>query len=332
MTRARYDLLGLGNAIVDIISQVPDGFLARHSMAKGSMTLIAEAPAEELLDAMGATVTVAGGSAANTVIGAASFGCSASFIGRVRKDKLGELFAEGVRAAGVDFPVAHATEGPTTGRCFILVTPDGQRTMNTYLGACQDLSEDDVEPATVAASKVVYLEGYLWDPPGAKAAFLKAARIAHASGNRVALSLSDAFCVGRHRDEFLGLIRDGTVDVLFANETEVASLYEKRFEPALEELRKERVLAAVTRAENGCIVAAQGATTEVPAAPVARVVDTTGAGDLFAAGFVTGLVRDLDHAACARLGALAAAEIIQHLGARPKVDLRGLAAANGLTL
>ena len=332
MTQARYDLLGLGNAIVDIISQVPDGFLMEHRMAKGAMTLIDEAPAQMLLDAMGATATVAGGSAANTVIGAASFGCSASFIGRVKHDKLGDLFADGVKAAGVDFPVSHAVDGPTTGRCFILVTPDGQRTMNTYLGACQDLSEDDVEPATVEASKVVYLEGYLWDPPGAKAAFLKAARIAHASGNQVALSLSDAFCVGRYRDEFLGLIRDGTVDVLFANEAEVASLYETSFEAALAALRKERVLAAVTRAEKGCIVVAAGATIEVPAAPVAQVLDTTGAGDLFAAGFVAGLVRGLDHTTCAKLGGLAAAEIIQHLGARPKVDLRQLAQDNGIAL
>ena len=332
MTQARFDLLGLGNAIVDVIAQVPDDFIAEHRMAKGAMTLIAEAPAEMLLDAMGTTVTVAGGSAANTVIGAASFGCSASFIGRVKNDKLGGLFADGIRDAGIDFPVAHATEGPTTGRCFILVTPDGQRTMNTYLGACQDLSEQDVEPATVAASKIVYLEGYLWDPPGAKAAFLKAARLAHAAGNQVALSLSDAFCVGRYRDEFLALIRDGTVDVLFANEVEVASLYETSFDDAVAALREERVLAAVTRAEKGCMVVARGAAIDVPAAPVTQVVDTTGAGDLFAAGFVTGLVRGLDHAACAKLGALAAAEIIQHLGARPKVDLRELAAANGLAV
>ena len=332
MTQARYDLLGLGNAIVDIIAQVPDGFLTSHYMAKGAMTLIDEAPAEMLLDAMGATVTVAGGSAANTVIGAASFGCSASFIGRVKNDRLGDLFADGVRAAGVDFPTVHALEGPTTGRCFILVTPDGQRTMNTYLGACQDLSEEDVEAKTVEASKIIYLEGYLWDPPGAKAAFLKAARIAHAAGNQVALSLSDSFCVGRYRDEFLGLIRDGTVDVLFANEAEVASLYETGFDAALAELRQEPVLAAVTRAEKGCIVVAQGATIEVPAAPVAKVLDTTGAGDLFAAGFVAGLVRGLDHAACARLGGLAAAEIIQHIGARPKVDLRQLAHTDGIVL
>ena len=332
MTQARYDLLGLGNAIVDIIAQVPDAFLTRYRMAKGSMTLIDEAPAELLLGDMGATVTVAGGSAANTVIGAASFGCSASFVGRVKNDRLGHMFAAGVREAGIDFPAPAAVTGPTTGRCFILVTPDGQRTMNTFLGACQDLSEDDVAQATVEASKVVYLEGYLWDPPGAKAAFLKAARIAHAAGNRVALSLSDAFCVDRYRDEFLGLIRDGTVDVLFANEPEIASLYRTGFDEALAALRREKVLAAVTRSEKGCIVVARGETREVPAAPVAQVVDTTGAGDLFAAGFVTGLVRDLDHAACARLGALAAAEIIQHVGARPKTDLRGLAAANGLAV
>ena len=332
MTQPRYDLLGLGNAIIDIIAQVPDDFLTRHRMAKGAMTLIEEAPAEMLLGAMGATVTVAGGSAANTIIGAAGFGCSTSFIGRVKNDKLGDLFADGVRAAGVDFPTKHAQNGPTTGRCFILVTPDGQRTMNTYLGACQDLSEEDVDQTTVAAAKVVYLEGYLWDPPGAKAAFLKAARIAHASGNKVALSLSDAFCVGRYRDEFLGLIRDGTVDVLFANDAEVGSLYETGFDEALARLREERVLAAVTRGEKGCIVVAAGHALEVPAMPVAQVVDTTGAGDLFAAGFVAGLVRDLDHGACARLGALAAAEIIQHLGARPKVDLRSMAAAGGLAL
>lgn len=329
MARA-YDLLGLGNAIVDLIAEVPDDFLTSHSMAKGAMTLTDERAAEALLAEMPRTIQVAGGSAANTVIGAASFGCTASFMGRVKNDELGEMFARGIRDAGVDFPVAHAASGPTTGRCFILVTPDGQRTMNTFLGACQDLAESDIDDKAVAASKVVYLEGYLWDPPGAKAAFLKASRIAHKAGNKVALSLSDAFCVGRYRQEFLGLLRDGTVDVLFANETELASLYETSFDAALERLRAETVLAAVTRGEKGCVVVADGETLAVEAAPVDRVVDTTGAGDLFAAGFVAGLVRGRDPATCARLGGLAAAEIIQHLGARPKVDLYDLARSRDL--
>ena len=333
MAQARYDILGLGNAIVDIIAQVPETFLTEHGLTKGAMTLIDEAPAEALLSAMGLTTTVSGGSAANTVIGAANLGCAASFIGKVRNDELGRLFDGGIREAGVDFPIDHAESGPTTARCFILVTPDGQRTMNTYLGACQDLSEADIDPEAVAASDIIYLEGYLWDPPAAKAAFVRAAQIAHASARRVALSLSDAFCVGRYRPEFLQLIRDGLVDILFANEAELLSLFEETdFDIALAQLREFDGLAAVTRSEKGCVVASKGRLIAVPAAPIERLVDTTGAGDLFAAGFVTGLVRGLDHEACARLGALAAAEIIQHIGARPNTDLKALAAANGITV
>ena len=330
---ARYDILGLGNAIVDVISQVQDDFLVTHKLAKGTMTLIEEASAEALLDEMGPTTTVSGGSAANTVIGAAHLGCSACFVGRVRDDKLGVAFDEGIRQAGVDFPVPHADTGPSTGRCFILVTPDGQRTMNTYLGACQDLSEADVDEATVAASAVVYLEGYLWDPAAAKAGFLKAARIAHGAGRKVALSLSDAFCVDRYREEFIGLIRDRAVDIVFANEAELASLaLSGEFDQALATVRRDDLLAVITRGEKGCVVVAGDTTIEVAAAPVAKVVDTTGAGDLFAAGFVTGVVRGLGHADCARLGALAAAEIIQHLGARPQADLRRLAGDHGLVI
>ena len=213
------------------------------------------------------------------------------------------------------------------------MTPDGQRTMNTYLGACQDLSEADIDAATVEASAVVYLEGYLWDPPAAKAAFLKAARIAHGAGRRVALSLSDAFCVGRYRDEFLDLVRRRDVDILFANEAELLSLYQDDdFDRAVASLAAEGVLAVVTRSEKGCLVLGRGEPLAVPAAPVSAVVDTTGAGDLFAAGFVTGLVRGLGHGDCARLGALAAGEIIQHIGARPQADLRALAAGSGLRL
>jgi adenosine kinase len=334
MVEARYDILGLGNAIVDIIAQTPESFLETHALTKGAMALIEEAPAERLLSAMGSTVTVSGGSAANTVIGAAGLGCSASFIGKVRNDALGALFASDIRKAGVDFPVPHADTGPSTARCFVLVTPDGQRTMNTYLGACQDLAEDDVDAETVAASRITYLEGYLWDPPAAKAAFIKASKIAHAAGRRVALTLSDAFCVGRYRDEFLQLVRDGHIDILFANEVELASLYQDSdFDSALAKLRGTGILAAVTRSEKGCVVVkGDDDVVVVPAAPIDALVDTTGAGDLFAAGFITGLVRDLDRRSCARLGALAAAEIIQHIGARPKADLKALAASAGIAL
>ncbi len=333
MTSARYDILGLGNAIVDIIARAPDAFLIEHALTKGAMTLIDEAPAEALYKVMGETAVVSGGSAANTVMGAAALGCRAAFIGKVRNDRLGDLFSDDIRRAGIDFLIPHAVEGPATARCFVLVTPDGQRTMNTFLGACQDLGVDDVDAATVQASRVTYLEGYLWDPPAAKAAFTKAASLAHAAGRQVALSLSDAFCVNRYRAEFLQLLRDGTVDVLFANEAELASLFEEPdFEAGIALLRAEAVLAAVTRGDKGCVVVTTEAVREVPAVPIAELVDTTGAGDLFAAGFVTGMVRGLDHADSARLGTIAAAEIIQHIGARPKVDLRALASREGLAI
>ncbi len=330
---ARYDILGIGNAIVDIIARTPDAFLADHALTKGTMALIAEAPAEALLEAMGDTTVVSGGSAANTVIGAASLGCRAAFVGKVRNDHLGDLFTDDIRRAGVDFPIPHAPEGPATARCFVLVTPDGQRTMNTFLGACQNLTEADIDADTVRASRITYLEGYLWDPPAAKEAFIKAAALAHGAGRQVALSLSDAFCVNRYRPEFLNLLRDGTVDILFANEAELASLFdEPDFDAAIALLRRENVLAAVTRGEHGCVVVSPDGVHAVPAAPIETLIDTTGAGDLFAAGFVTGLVRGLGHAESARLGALAAAEIIQHIGARPKVDLKALARANGLAV
>ena len=333
MASTEYDLLGLGNAIVDVIAQTQDDFLERHRLAKGAMALIEEGPAETLYAAMGETTVVSGGSAANTVIGAAGFGCAAAFIGKVKDDSLGGRFTEDIHKAGVVFRIPHAKSGPATARCFVLVTPDGQRTMNTFLGACQDLTEDDVDPEIVKASKVIYLEGYLWDPPAAKAAFIKAAKIAHEADRDVALSLSDAFCVGRYRSEFLALIRDGLVDILFANEAELKSLYEvDDFDRALAMLRDEGILAAVTRSEKGCVVISRDSLIVTPAAPINRVVDTTGAGDLFAAGFITGLVREQDHQTCARLGALAAAEIIQHIGARPRVDLKALAAVNDIVL
>jgi sugar/nucleoside kinase (ribokinase family) len=333
MSQSRFDILGLGNAIVDIIAQTSDSFIAEHGLTKGAMTLTDEAPAEALYKAMGQTVTVSGGSAANTVIGAASLGCTGAFVGKVKTDALGGLFADDIKKAGVVFLTPPATEGPATARCFVLVSPDGHRTMNTFLGACQNLTEDDVDAEIVKASQITYLEGYLWDPPAAKAAFIKAATIAHGAGRRVALSLSDPFCVGRYRSEFLGLIRDGSIDILFANEAELTSLYEESdFDTAIAQLRAEGILGAVTRSEKGCVVVSKDGLVTAPAAAIETLVDTTGAGDLFAAGFITGLVRGRDHATCAKLGALAAAEIIQHLGARPKVSLRTLAADNAIAL
>ena len=329
--QARYDILGIGNAIVDVIARTPDAFLSDHALTKGTMALIEEGPAEVLLKAMGDTTVVSGGSAANTVIGAAGFGCKTAFVGKVKDDHLGALFTADIRRAGVDFPVPHAADGPATARCFVLVTPDGQRTMNTFLGACQNLTVADVDAEMVQASRITYLEGYLWDPPAAKQAFVKAAALAHAAGRQVALSLSDAFCVNRYRAEFLNLLRDGTVDILFANEAELASLLgEANFDAGVALLRRENVLAVVTRGEHGCVVVSSAGVQAVPAAPIETLVDTTGAGDLFAAGFMTGLVRSMDHAESARLGALAAAEIIQHIGARPKTDLGALARSNGL--
>jgi sugar/nucleoside kinase (ribokinase family) len=328
-----YDVLGLGNAIVDAIASCDEAFLATHGLHKGAMQLIDEARAEALYAAMGQTIVSSGGSAANTIIGAAQLGCRTAFIGKVKRDALGELFAHDIRAAKVAYTTPLADHGAASGRCLIVVTPDGQRTMNTFLGACQNLSEADVDETLAAAAAITYLEGYLWDPPEAKAAFLKASRIAHAAGNKVALSLSDAFCVDRYRDEFLGLIRDGSIDILFANESEVHSLYQTSdFESAVAQLRQEHILAAVTRADKGSLIVSRETTLAVNAFPVARVVDTTGAGDLFAAGFLAGLTKGQDLADCARLGALAAGEVIQHFGARPQTDLRALAGESGFSL
>ncbi len=333
MSQSRYHILGLGNAIVDIIAQTPDDFISGHGLTKGSMTLTAEDAAERLYRDMGKTITVSGGSAANTIIGMASFGCSGAFVGKVKADPLGTRFADDIRAAGIAFLTPAADAGPATARCLVLVTPDGQRTMNTFLGACQNLSEDDVDAAVVEASEITYLEGYLWDPPAAKAAFVKAARIARAAGRRVALTLSDAFCVGRYRDEFRGLIRDGMIDILFANEAELTNLYPgSDFDTAVTQLQAENILAAVTRGAEGCVVVTGAHVLRAPASAIAELVDTTGAGDLFAAGFMTGLVHGQDHATCARLGALAAGEIIQHIGARPRTSLRALATQAGIAL
>ena len=333
MSASKIHVLGLGNAIVDVLARGEEDFLTDHALIKGAMTLVDEARAEQLYAAMPGTIVVSGGSAANTILGVASLGLEAAFIGKVKTDSLGDMFAHDIRGAGVAFDVAAATDGPATARCLILVTPDGQRTMSTFLGACQNLTEADIDPARVREAGIVYLEGYLWDPPAAKAAFVKASRIARGAGRRVALSLSDSFCVDRYRDEFLGLIRDGSVQILFANESELHSLYQTAdFDTAVAALRAEGVLGIVTRGAAGSLVVTAAETLAVPAAPVAAVVDTTGAGDLFAAGFLAGLGRDLAPRECARLGALAAAEIIGHIGARPQQDLAGLARQAGFAI
>ena len=331
MTTNRYDVLGIGNAIVDVIAKADEDFLVRHGMRKGAMTLIDEARAEVIYDAMGPAVEISGGSAANTTVGVASLGARAAFVGKVKDDQLGRVFAHDIRAAGVAFDTAPDSDGPSTARCYVLVTPDGERTMNTFLGAAQDLHPNDIDADAVAAATITYLEGYLWDPPHAKEAFLKAAEIAHRAERSVALTLSDAFCVDRYRAEFLNLIRNRTVDVVFANERELHSLYQTAdFDTAVNALRNDVRLAVITRSEKGCLVVTREETDAVRAEPVERVVDATGAGDLFAAGFLVGLARGTDLRTAARLGGLAAAEVLGHLGARPESSLKALAEENGL--
>jgi sugar/nucleoside kinase (ribokinase family) len=333
MATLRYDVLGIGNAIVDVLARAEDDFLQKQGMAKGTMALIDEKRADAIYDSMGPAVEISGGSAANTVVGVASLGGRAAFVGKVKDDEFGRTFAHDIRAAGVAFDTPPASAGPATARCYILVTPDGERTMNTYLGAAQDLHPNDIDPDAIAATGITYLEGYLWDPPHAKEAFLKAAKIAHGAGRVVALTLSDAFCVDRYRGEFLDLIRKKTVDLVFANERELHSLYETSdFDSAVGALRHDAQLAVVTRSEKGCLVLSREGTEAVQAAPIEKMVDATGAGDLFAAGFLVGLSRGAEHRDCALLGALAAAEVIQHIGARPETKLKALAQAAGFSL
>ncbi|QGM46851.1 adenosine kinase [Methylocystis heyeri] len=326
------DVLGIGNAIVDTLSPAQDDALVRAGLHKGAMQLVDEARAAELYAAMGPTTIASGGSAANTMAGLASLGARTAFVGKVKDDEAGREFAHDIRKAGVSFDTPFAADGAATARCLIFVTPDGQRTMNTFLGACQALGPQDIDENLAAKAKVLYMEGYLWDPPGAKAAFLEAAKISRAHGRKVALSLSDAFCVDRYRDEFLGLIRDHVVDIVFANESELHSLYQTAdFDTALKALQAEKdLLGVVTRSAQGVVVAQGASVVSAPAFPVEEVVDTTGAGDLFAAGFLAGYTRDMSHARSAALGALAAAEIISHYGARPLKDLAQLARDNGL--
>jgi sugar/nucleoside kinase (ribokinase family) len=321
MTRADCDVIGIGNAIVDVLSHADDDFLAANGIEKGAMTLIDASQAEALYGRMGPGLEISGGSAANTMAGVASLGGNAAYIGKVRADQLGAVFAHDIRAAGVRFSTAPTTTGAPTARCLILVTPDAQRSMSTFLGACVELGPEDIVEADIASAQVTYLEGYLWDPPRAKEAFRKAAAIAGGAGRKVALSLSDAFCVHRHRDEFLELVA-GPVDILFANEQEILALLgSPSFDEAVRTLRGGKTLAVLTRGAAGAVVVAADGIHAVPAAPVTAVVDTTGAGDLFAAGFLYGYTHGRSFGDCARLGAIAAAEIISHVGARPQVSL-----------
>src|ERR1700737_4063698 len=290
MTSAKYDVLGIGNAIFDVLVQTDEGFLSRHGMTKGGMALIDEARAASIYRDMGPATEMSGGSAANTIVGSAGFGARAAYVGKVKDDQIGRLYTHDIRAAGVAFDTKPAADGPATGCSYILVTPDGERTMNTYLGAAQELTPGDIDAAQVAASAIVYLEGYLWDPKSAKDAFVKASTTPHDAGSRAALTLSDSFCVDRYRGEFLDLMRRGTVDLVFANEAELHSLYQTAdFDTALTQLRSNAKLGVVTRSEKGCVVASKDGVIAVPAFPIDKMVDTTGAGALFAAGFLSGL-------------------------------------------
>ncbi len=318
------DVVGIGNAIVDVISPVDEAFLAEHELVKGAMGLIDAERADALYAAMPPAEESSGGSVANTIAGVASFGGTGGFVGKVRDDQLGDIFTHDITSLGIVFDSTPATEGPSTARCLIAVTPDAERTLNTFLGTAGLLGPDDVDEALVARGKVVLAEGYLWDVPSAKDAIVKAMDHARAAGNRVALSLSDSFCVDRYRGEFLALVQD-RVDVLFANEAEITSLYQvDSWEAARDQVRGHCEIACLTRSEKGSVIVTADEEHVIPIHPHGGVVDTTGAGDLYAAGFLYGYTRGKPLAECARIGGVAAGEVISHVGARPLVPLRTL--------
>ena len=330
MNSAMIDVVGIGNAIVDVIAHADARFIVEQGLAPGAMTLIDVERADSLYRAMGPAIESSGGSAGNTMAGIASLGGSGGYIGKVRDDILGAVFRHDITAIGVRFDTPAAASGPGTARCLIMVTPDGQRTMGTYLGACVELGPEDIDPAVIESARITYLEGYLFDPPRAQEAFRVAAAISHRAGHRVALSLSDPFCVGRHRAAFRELVA-GEVDILFANEVEICSLYETEdFAAAAAAVRGHVAVAVLTRSAAGSVILADGVEHAVAAEPVARVVDTTGAGDLYAAGFLYGLTHGLALPICGRVGSVCAAEIISHVGARPEAALAGLVKAAGL--
>ncbi|GAA6156059.1 adenosine kinase [Pyruvatibacter sp. HU-CL02332] len=330
MSAPEFHVVGLGNAIVDVLAHAEDTFLVANGIEKGAMTLVDEARATELYDALGQTVQVSGGSAANTIAGVGSLGGKAAFIGKVRNDQLGTAFTHDIRSLGVAFDTSAADRGPATGRCLIVVSPDAERSMSTYLGAAQDLTPDDVDVEVISRSAITYLEGYLWDPPAAKEAFLKAAKAAHDAERQVALTLSDSFCVDRYRDEFRDLVK-GNVDILFANEAEIMSLYQvDTFDEALQAVRGEARVAALTRSAAGSVIVVDGEVHVVDADKPSALVDTTGAGDQFAAGFMFGWSTGRSPVECGRMGSICASEVISHMGPRPEVALAELVASKGL--
>lgn len=324
MTEIKYDVAGIGNAIVDILAQADDAFLSREDIHKGSMTLIDADRAKELFDKIGPTTTVSGGSAANTIAGIAGLGGRTAYIGRVHDDHLGAGFAHDMKALNIHYPTRPSQTGAPTACCIILVTPDGQRSMNTFLGASTDFNASDIDEGVIAASQITYLEGYLFDKPPAQEAFYQAVKLAHQHSRKVALTLSDGFCVDRHRAEFLALLKEG-VDILFANEVEATALYQKNsLEDVLPLISVACPMVAITRSEKGALILNGGRTYTVKAEPVSKVVDTTGAGDSFAAGFLYGLTHNMDVPGCGRMGSICAAEVISHLGPRPQTDLKKL--------
>ncbi len=318
----RFDVLGIGNAIVDVLTNVNDDFLRDEGLTKGSMTLVSEEEAASLYAKLGQCIECSGGSAGNTVAGLASMGARASYIGKIRDDQLGSVFRHDISAQGATFSTSSALEGPATAHCLVLVTPDAERTMCTYLGACVNLTEDDIDPDTVRASGISYLEGYLWDPEPAKNAFRKAIKITHDAGNKTSLSLSDAFCVGRHHKEFLNLVKND-IDILFANEEEIKMLYgTDDVSEAAKQAQEDCEIAAITLGAKGCIVTSKDEIGYVQSRNVNKLIDTTGAGDLFAAGFLYGLTKDKSVGECGAIGNLLAGEVITHMGARPDIDLK----------
>ena len=328
---AEYDVLTIGNAIVDIIARTEDDFIRANGIIKGAMNLIDAERAELLYARMGPAIEASGGSAGNTAAGIANFGGKAAYFGKVSDDHLGSVFGHDMHAQGVAFDTKPLKGQPPTARSMIFVTPDGERSMNTYLGACVELKPQDIEEDKVAGSKITYFEGYLWDPPLAKDAIRLAAKIAHKNGRKMAMTLSDPFCVDRYRGEFLELMRSGTVDLCFANEHELKSLYQTAdFDTALAALRNDCEMAAVTRSEKGSVIIKDGQTIQVDPIAVDQVVDTTGAGDLYAAGVLFGLTQGLPLAACGRLGSLAASIVISQIGPRPQASLRAKAQEMGI--
>ena len=331
MTKAQFDILGIGNAIVDVLARTDDDFLVAEGLHKGSMNLIDAERAEYLYERMGPAIEASGGSAGNTVFGVASLGGHPAYFGKVADDQLGEIFGHDMRSLGAHFDTAPLVGDAPTARSMILITPDGERTMNTYLGACVELTEADVDEEVVANSGITYMEGYLWDKENAKNAFRKAARVAHEAGRQVSITLSDSFCVDRFRAEFLELIQTGQVDIVFANEHEIKALYQTADRAtALNALRRDTKLSAITLGEEGSVAISGNETHHVEACSIRELVDTTGAGDLYAAGFLYGLSQDMALEKCATLGNFCASEVIQHIGPRPEHDMRLAAEQAGL--